>query len=216
MNRAARVWVIGLTIGTAAGCVTQGQYDAAVEQQHAIRRDLNIAKAEELALTQQAKMLESLRREAQTDAMGASGALQRAKNQAETQQHTAEERLATLQRMVSQLVTQQLTLRDKLEDAKGDTVALKEVVAAYRMKLSTEFETPAPDESPEAASSPALDSPSLTASAEAGSLPDATSAEPPRKTQPAEPPEESVLSAIMKWLMSLWRSLVSLWREIFF
>ena len=161
MRRAVRVWVIGLTVVTAVGCVTQGQYDAVVEQLHTIQRDLNIAKTEELALTQEAKRLESLKREAQTDAIAASVVLQRAKDETEAQRRTAEERLATLQHTVSQLVAEQLTLRDKLADAKGDTVALKDVVAVYRKKIRTEFETGAPAQPPQVALAPAPASPEI-------------------------------------------------------
>lgn len=227
MRRAARVGVIGFIIVTAAGCVTQAKYDRAVEQRNTIQKDLNVAKAEELALMQEAKMRESLKSEAHTDATAAADATQRAKDEAEAQRRTAEERFATLQRAVSQLLVEQRTLGQDLEDAKEDTVALKGVVAAYRKKMRTESQTGEPAQSVPVALAPVPADPGFAALPQAGSTPDATSAEPPQpvrplpykalpqKDQPAEPSEESLLSAVIKWLISLWQSAVSLWHWIF-
>lgn len=226
MTRAVRVWAIGFTIVTAAGCVAQGKYDRAAEQLDTIRKDLNVAKAEELAFTQGAQKLESLKRAAQNDAMAASAALQRAKDEAEAQRRTAEERLAGLQRSVSQLAAEQHMLRDRLADAKEDTVALKNAVAVSRKKMRTEVQAGAPVPSSRVVPAPAPAGPSLADPPQAGSPPASTSAEPPQpvrplpykalpqKAQPAEPQEESLLSAITEWLISLWRSVVSFWRWI--
>jgi hypothetical protein len=221
MRREALAWIIGLTIVTAGGCVTKGKYDAVVDELNTIRKDLHIAQVDELVLTQQATSLELVNRKVQTDAEAASAALQQAKAEAESERRAAEGRLATLQRTLSQFVGQLRTLRQKLEDAKEDTVALKEVIAVYKEKRGPLSETGATAVASQVAPTPEPASPTLAAPPQTEPAPAATVAQPtlpvsllpdkppPQNAQPAEPPEKSLLSAIMEWLISLWRSIFS-------
>jgi len=221
MRREALVWIIGLTIVTAGGCVTKGKYDAVVAELNTIRKDLRIAQVDALVLTEEAKSLESVIKEAQTHVEAASAALQHAKAEAESQRRTEEGRFGTLQRILSQLVAQQHTLRQKLEDAKDDTVALKEVTAVYKKKMGSLSETGATAVAPQVAPAPELASPTLAAPPQTEPALVATVAQPtppvsplpdkqpPQRTQAAEPAGESLFSAIIAWLISLWLSIFS-------
>lgn len=221
MRREAFVWIIGLTIVTAGGCVTKGKYDAVVDELNTTRKDLRIAQVNEMVLTQEAKNLDSVNRKAQTAAEAASAAIQQAKVEALSERRAAEGRLATLLRTLNQLVAQQHTLRLKLEDAKEDTVALKEVIAVYKKKRGPLSETSVTAVAPQIVPMPESASPTLAAPPQTEPAPAATVAQPtlpvsplpdkqpPQKAQSAEPPEESLLSAIMEWLISLWRSIFS-------
>lgn len=211
MTRLMHMGVIGLVLLAVAGCVSQARYDRVVEQLHAIRNELNVAKAEELALFREVEQLKALVQKAKRDLLTASDELQQVREAAEAERDRAEGRFVTLQHAVGQLNTQQLTLRNKLAEAKNDTVALNEVVAAYQQKLRTEFEERVL--APPVASEPEPADVSLLAPPEAEALREATIAEPPQEAAPA-PPERGLLAAILDWLISLWRSIVAFTRGL--
>lgn len=227
MTRAMHIGVSGLMLLTVAGCVSQVRYDRVIEQLNTIRKDLAVAKAEELALTQEATRLDSLKLDARADVVAASADLDRAKEAADAERQTAEGQFATLQRAISQLSAHLLTVKDKLAEAKADTVALNEVVVAYQRKLRAEVETTALEKAPARAVEQAPVGPVLLEPLQAAPKSDVVSAEAlqpvqpvpdrqaPQRAEPAEPPDGGLLSFILGWLISFWESLVSLWRVIF-
>ena len=52
MRKEVLVWILGFTMLTAGGCVTNGKYDSVVEQLTTIQRELRITQANGIVLTQ--------------------------------------------------------------------------------------------------------------------------------------------------------------------
>ncbi len=227
MRRSARLCMVGLAIVIATGCVSQRRYEAVAERLAALRKDLNIAKAEELAFAQEVAALSSSKQEGHTDAMATEVAVQWAKEEAKAERRTAEAQLITLQRAVSHLNTQLLTLRDKLGEAKSDTVALSEVVATYRSRVQQEQMTDSSFLPPNATAEPAPEDISLAASLASGSMPDESRPQPleplrmPLEEEssqdafPSPPSGNGLFPSFTDWLASLWQSFISLWQWIF-
>jgi cell division protein FtsB len=209
------IWVIGFLLLSVAGCVSQVRYDRVVEQLNAIRKELNVAKAEELALIREVETLKSINQKAKSDVLAASDDLQRAGVEAEAERHRAEGQFVTPERAVGQLNAQLLTLRDKLADAKNDTIALKELVALYQRKMRAEVEAGEPAPPPAVISEPEPAGVSLMAPPETETPPSAASVQVPQKKEAAAPPEEGLLSTILNWLLSLWHWIVGFVRGLF-
>jgi hypothetical protein len=207
-----QVGVIGLILLAVTGCVSQAQYDRIIEQLHAIRNELNVARAEDLALTREVEELKSRIQKAKRDLLAASDELQRVREEAEAERYGAEGQFVTLQRAVGQLNAQLLTLRDKLAEAKNDTVALNEVVAAYQRKWRAEFEERVL--APPVASDPELADVRLLAPPELETVREATIDHPPQEAAPTSP-ERGLLAAVLEWLVSLWRAIVAFVRGLF-
>lgn len=211
MTKAMQVWVIGLILLSAAGCVSQMRYDRAVQQLGALQKELNIANAEEIALAREIESLQSRNKEARGEVLTASDDLQRAKEGAEDERRDDEGRFVTLQRVIGQLNAQVLALRDKLADAKNDTIALKELVAVYQKKVREEFETaalqpPVPEPEPTGVRllAPAIiETPLEIIPAQ------------PQKEETAAPPEQGLFSIILDWLLSVWNAIVAFIRSFF-
>jgi hypothetical protein len=208
MMKTMQVWAVGLMFLSAAGCVSQMRYDRAVQQLTALRKELNIANAEELALTREMEALQSRNREARSEMLAASDDLQRAMEGADTEHREDEGRFITLQRVIGQLNAQLLTLKDKLGEAKNDTVALKELVAAYQRKAREEFEAAALQPEPEPTGVRLLAPPIVETPLEI------TPAQPQKEQEPA-PPEPGLFSIILDWLLSVWNAIVAFFRSFF-
>ena len=211
MTKAMQVWMIGLIFLSAAGCVSQMRYDRAVQQLTALQKELNIANAEEIALTREIEALQSRNREAKGEMLAASDDLQRARESADNEHREDEGRFITFQRVISQLNAQLLTLKDKLAEARNDTIALKELVAAYQRKTREEFEAaalqsavPEPEPTDLRLMAPAIVEPPL----------EATPA-PPQKEQPPAPQEQGLFAIILDWLLSVWNAILAFIRSFF-
>lgn len=215
MTRAMHVWVIGFLLLSAAGCVSQARYDRVVEQLNAIRNELNVAKAEELALTREAEALKSLHQRAKRDVLTASDDLQRASEEAEAERHRADGQFVTLQRALGQLNVQLITLSDKLAEAKSDTTALKELVAVYQRKVRAEFEADEPTPASPEVTGPEAAGVSLMAPALVEIPVETTRAEPPQPAPAAASEDEGLFAPLLDWLASLWYSIMAFLRGLF-
>ena len=210
MVRLTHSLVIGVLLLTTVGCVSQARYERLIEQLNAIRIELNVAKAEELALTKEMEALKSRNQEAKLDVLAASDNLQRARDEAEVERHRADGQFVTIQRAIGQLNVQLFALRDKLAEAKNDTTALKELAAVYQRKLRAEFETPEPVMPPSevAEAVPAgisINEPPLI------EMPIETTVvqQPEQQEQVPEPQDEGLLFTLMDWFVSLWHSITT-------
>jgi len=210
MARMTHSLVIGALLLTAVGCVSQTRYERLVEQLNAIRIELNVAKAEELALTKEMEALKSRNQEAKLDVLAASDNLQRAREEAEIERHRADGQFVTIQRALGQLNAQLFALRDKLAEAKNDTTALKELAAVYQRKLRAELEAPEPVVSPSEVvevvpAGISINEPPLV------EMPtETTVVQPPeQQEQVPEPQDEGLLFTLMDWFVSLWHSITN-------
>ena len=146
--------------------------------------------------------------------LAASDDLQRAREEAESDSREDEGQFVMLQRVLGQLNTQLLSLRDKLAEAKNDTIALKELVAVYQKKVREEFEAsqpapPPPDTFEPAASGVRLLAPPII------ETPVETTPAPPQQEQPPAPSEQGLFSMILDWLLSVWNAIVAFFRSFF-
>ncbi len=223
--RTATAGMLCLAILTTGACVTRSTYDAAIANLEATRAELGSTRTQSQVLIEQVSELQQLKLDLARQMESAWSALMQAKQKMEAEHTVSQEWLGKLARTISQLTTQQNSLRYALHRANEERPALQSIVEKYTSQRGEGDELSAPRSSPPIAptseqAATALappvqvaaqtdPAPNPTVTTPAGPA-DATVATPqPANKQISEPVEDDWLSMLMRWVISLWRSIFS-------
>ncbi|HEU4684733.1 MAG TPA: hypothetical protein VFS39_09565 [Nitrospira sp.] len=225
VNGSIAVRLLGLTLFLMSGCVMQSTYDAAVMDLNAAQAELASAKAHKQALSEEVAALEKATQDATRTAEEAVAALRQAKEAAEAEKKAADDRIAKLKHTVMQLTAVQQSMLKAMDAAKQDARALKAAADMYQGRLeqadgprmssfaSAGSGDPAPQSPPDAQSpSPSLITPpaaSAVAPTSASESAPAKTAAPSPMNAPSAATDDSWLSSIIGWLLSLWQAIFS-------
>ena len=203
------------------GCVMQSTYDAAVQEGLSVRTDLAQVKDEQKMLARQVREMELMNADVMREAESSASALQQAKDDAEQERQQAAQRIAKLQQKVAQATKQQRSLQYELTVAKENTSALQELIDVYQRKVRDGAVSAAETFGSEPTVHKPFDPSAIPIPQD---LPAAPAVTPPQPVQPPvpapapaaspvkphqPPPDESWLSSITNWLVSLWHSVFS-------
>ena len=211
---------------TTGACVTRSNYDTAIADLEATKAELDSAKTQSQALTEQVSELQQLTIDLARQMEADSSVLQQAKQQMEAEHKLSQERMSRLNRTISQLIAQQKNLRYALQRVHEEQPALQSMVEGYKSKLgeaegarTSLFPPPiAPTNEPAetalappaqvAAQTDPAHKPTVTTRSIRGSdccYPKPQSA----NKQTSEPVEDDWLSMLKAWAISIWRSIFS-------
>ena len=207
-------------IFTGGGCVMQSTYDAALQEGMTTRADLAHAQDEKKVLARQVSDMELLNADVVREAEAAASTLLRAKDEAEQERQEAQQHLTRLQQKAAQATKQHRTLQYELAVAKENASALQELIDVYQRKIRDGAVVAASSPVPEPPVHKPFD-PSMIPVPQ--DLPAAPAVSPPKPTPPASAPtpstnpakspqppaDESWISSIKGWLVSLWHSVFS-------
>jgi Skp family chaperone for outer membrane proteins len=222
----AAVGMLCLTALTTGACVMPSTYEKAVADLQATRVEIDSARAQSKALTEELSELQQIKINLAGRVDAASSALDLAKQRIKTERAASQGRLGKLAWAIGQLTAQQNRLRYALQRANEERPALQSVVERYKSELAeanglraTLPPSPiaptneqagaavAPPAQVTAQADPAL-KPTVTAPASpAPALPNQDPQ--PVNRQPPEPVEDDWLSLFKGWIMSVWQSIFS-------
>jgi ABC-type transporter Mla subunit MlaD len=212
---------------TTGACVTRSTYDVAVADLEATKAELDSTHIQSQVLTEQVSQLQQLKIDLASQLETATSAVQRAKQKMEAEHTASQKWLSTLHRMIRQLAAQQNSLQYARQRANGARPPLQSLVEQYRSKLGEAGEPGAPLSTPQVERT---DQPAKTALAPPGQVAaqanpapnptvttpaasaDPTAANPtpqPANKPTSKPVEENWLSMLKRWIISIWRSIVS-------
>jgi hypothetical protein len=207
---------------TTGACVTRSNYDSAIVDLEATKAELDSARVQSQALTEQVSELQQLTINRAKQLEADSSVLLQAKQQMEAEYKLSIERMRRLNRTIGQLIAQQKNLRYALQRVQEEQPALQSMVEGYKTKLgeaegarTSLFPPPiAPSNGPAAT---ALAPPSQVAAQTNPAHQPIASADPtvaPANPQSAnkqtsEPVEDNWLSMLKAWAISIWRSIFS-------
>jgi cell division protein FtsB len=209
-----------LALHTVNGCVSQGTYDAVVQEGLMTRSELERMQEEHRVLVRQANDLEQMNADSVREAETVVAAVQQAKDDAEDERHAAEMRIARLKAKAIQAAKQHNALQYELNVAKENTGALQEMIDVYQRKMRDGAPT-----HPAQGNDPAVHKPfDPSTIPPLQDLPAPAAVEPPKPVAPPlhsptaaatpasrtqDPVETGWLDSIKGWLVSLWRSVFS-------
>lgn len=207
-------------IFTGGGCVMQSTYDAALQEGMTTRSELARVQDEKKVLARQVSDMELLNADVVREAEAAASTLLRAKDEAEQERQEAQQHLTRLQQKAAQATKQHRTLQYELAVAKENASALQELIDVYQRKIRDGAVVAASSPVPEPPVHKPFD-PSMIPVPQ--DLPAAPAVSPPKPTPPASAPtpstnpakspqppaDESWISSIKGWLVSLWHSVFS-------
>jgi hypothetical protein len=184
------------------------------------RADLARAQDEKKVLARQVSDMELLNADVVREAEAAASTLLRAKDEAEQERQEAQQHLTRLQQKAAQATKQHRTLQYELAVAKENASALQELIDVYQRKIRDGAVVAASSPVPEPPVHKPFDPsmipvPQDLPAAPAVSLPKPTppAPAPTPSTNPAKSPQppadESWISSIKGWLVSLWHSVFS-------
>ncbi len=119
----------------ATGCVSKGNYTAAVEEAGAARADLERAQAQKAAVEQQVKTLKELNAKLSQEAQLAKDELQRIEHGRDTERGSLDERNKELEKQIRTLAAQHRVVRKQYEQLRQRNKALQSTVARYQKEL---------------------------------------------------------------------------------
>lgn len=213
-----------LTVLTTGACVSQSAHNAAVADRETTKAELNSAKTESQALTEQVSELEQHKLIIAKQLDATTLAYKRAAQQREAER-VAWQRLNKLGHMVSQLAAQQKSLKYALQRENKAQVTLQASVEQYRSELDEARGPEAPVSHPlinrtdqpgetvppaqvVAQTTPASN-PAVVAQAAPATSPAANSTpKPPVNQPPSEPVEQDWLTWFQEWVMSFLSSIL--------
>jgi len=216
--------MLSLVTLTTGACVSRGTLDVAVADREATKGELNSAKTQSQALTEQVSELQEHRRILARQLEATSLAYRRATQRMEAER-VAWQRLNKLGRMVSQLAAQQKSLKYALQRENKAQVTLQANVEQYRSELDEAARGPAPVSHPlinrtdhpvettppaqVAAQSDAAPKPAIVAQAAPATPPAVNPVpKPPVNPAPPQPVEQDWLSWFQEWIMSFLESIM--------
>ncbi len=135
MKKGTMVVVLATVVMASGGCVSSGQYNAAVSEAQIAKTDLEKIRAQKSALEQQVKSLKELNGKLSADAEFVSGELQRVKEARDKERAAVESRVKDLEDKMKDLTVQHRNLRQEYEAAKKQNEGLKSTVARYQKEL---------------------------------------------------------------------------------
>jgi predicted nucleic acid-binding Zn-ribbon protein len=212
---------------TTGACVTRTTYEAAIANLEATNVELYSTKAKSQLLIERVRELEQQQIILARETEAASSALQNAKQQVEAERQFSQERMSRLSGAINQLTAQQNRLRYALQRAKEEQPELQATVEMYKSKLGEADGLRAPlsaslersNQQAERALAPPTQVPAQTDSTTpkpivtapaASADPNAANRKPPpANKQTPEPVEDDWLSMLVRWAVSLWRSIFS-------
>ena len=211
----------GFALFTTSGCVMQSTYDAAIEEGRITRTELARALEEQKVLTRRVSEMELINADVMREAESAVASLQQSKDAAEQERQQAEQHIAKLQQKVAQASKQHRSLQYELTVAKENTAALQELIDVYQRKVRDGATSVANTATGEPAIHKPFDPSTIPVPQD---LPPVPAVAPPapepapapvpapkpsaaKTTQP--PADESLLTSVKNWLLSLWRSVFS-------
>lgn len=214
-----------VTVLTTGACVSQTAHNAAVADRETTKAELNSAKTESQALTEQVSELEQHKRIIAKQLDATTLAYKRAAQQREAER-VAWQRLNKLGHMVSQLAAQQKSLKYALQRENKAQITLQASVEQYRSELDETARGPAapvshplinrtdqpgetvPSAQVAAQTDPAS-RPAVVAQAAPATPPAANSTpKPPVNQPPLEPVEQDWLTWFQEWVMSFLSSIL--------
>ena len=207
-------------IFTGGGCVMQSTYDAALQEGMTTRADLARAQDEKKVLARQVSDMELLNADVVREAEAAASTLLQAKDEAEQERQQARAASRTIATEIGSgdQTTTRTTVR--VDGRQGKYSALQELVDVYQRKIRDGAVVAASSPVPEPAVRKPFDPSTIPVPED---LPAAPAVSPPKPPPPASAPtpstnpakspqppaDESWISSIKSWLVSLWHSVFS-------
>ncbi|HXF93377.1 MAG TPA: helix-hairpin-helix domain-containing protein [Nitrospiraceae bacterium] len=185
MKKYLTMGVALLSAVTAAGCVSNSKYKAALAEADAAKTELEKTRTQKNALEQQVKTLKELNVKFSNEAQAARDELQRIEHARDKERSDIAARLKELEDKQKQLAAQNRSLRQEYDDVKRHNETLKSLVARYQKELKERQRTAPPTLS----STPIVPAPGSTpvpgAAAPGGA---STPSAPPAPSQPSVAP----------------------------
>lgn len=185
MKKYLTMGVALLSAVTAAGCVSNSKYKAALAEADAAKTELEKTRTQKNALEQQVKTLKELNVKFSNEAQAARDELQRIEHARDKERSDIMARLKELEDKQKQLAAQNRSLRQEYDDVKRHNETLKSLVARYQKELKERQRTAPPTLS----STPIVSAPGPTpvpgAAAPGGA---STPSAPPAPSQPSVAP----------------------------
>ncbi len=188
MKKYLTMGVALLSAVTAAGCVSNSKYKAALAEADAAKTELEKTRTQKNALEQQVKTLKELNVKFSNEAQAARDELQRIEHARDKERSDIMARLKELEDKQKQLAAQNRSLRQEYDDVKRHNETLKSLVARYQKELKERQRTAPPVPS----STPIVPVPGPTPIPGPTSVPGATA--PGGASTPSMPPAPSQLS----------------------
>ncbi len=150
MKKYLTMGVALLSAVTAAGCVSNSKYKAALAEVDAAKTELEKTRTQKNALEQQVKTLKELNVKFSNEAQAARDELQRIEHARDKERSDITARLKELEDKQKQLAAQNRSLRQEYEDVRRHNETLKSLVARYQKELKERQRTapPAPSSTP--------------------------------------------------------------------